>query len=135
MSPLPLALRLPVAGVLPLLPILIGAWVARAHGISPRAFGANLVAAALGMVLAALLGRRSWKHPGRLAPVLAATALVLLGATLLSSSLEGVHRWIVLGPVRLNASAVTLPWLLLALRELLSQARPGPARPGQASSP
>jgi cell division protein FtsW (lipid II flippase) len=125
MSPLPLALRLPVAGVLPLLPILIGAWVARAHGVSPKAFGTNIAAAALGLVLAALLGRRSWNHPGCLAPVLAATALALLAATLLFPSLEGVHRWISLGPVRLNASAVTLPWILLALRMLLSQARPG----------
>ena len=125
MSPLPLALRLPVAGVLPLLPILIGAWVARAHGVSPKAFGANLAAAALGVVLAALLGRRSWNHPDRLAPVLAATALALLAATLLFPSLEGVHRWISLGPVRLNASAVTLPWILLALWMLLGQARLG----------
>jgi hypothetical protein len=123
--PLPLALRLPGAGVLPLLPIFIGAWVARAHGVSPKAFGANIVAAALGIVLAALVGRRAWNHPGRLALVLAAPAFALLAATFLSPSLEGVHRWIALGPVRLNASAVTLPWLLLALRVLLSQARPG----------
>ena len=125
MSPLPLALRLPVAGVLPLLPILIGAWVAQAQGVSPKAFGVNLVAAALGIVLAALVSRRSRNHPDRLAPVLAATALALLASTLLFPSIEGVHRWIALGPVRLNASAVTLPWLLLALWLLLSQARLG----------
>jgi cell division protein FtsW (lipid II flippase) len=77
------------------------------------------------MVLATLLRRRSWIHPDRLAPVLAASALALLAATLLFPSLEGVHRWISLGPVRLNASAVTLPWILLALRMLLSQARLG----------
>jgi hypothetical protein len=57
--------------------------------------------------------------------VLAATALALLAATLLFPSLEGVHRWLSLGPVRLNASAVTLPWILLALRMLLGQARLG----------
>lgn len=125
MSPLPLALRLPVAGALPLPSIFIGAWVARAHGVSPVAFGANLVAAALGLILAALLGRRSWNDRGRLAPVLAVAALVLLAATLLSSSLGGVRRWITLGPVRLNASAVILPWLLHTLWLLLNQARPG----------
>ncbi len=124
MSPLPLALRLPLAGVLPLFPILIGAWVAGAHGVSPKAFGTNFVAAVLGIVLVALLGRRSWNHPDRLAPVLAAGALALLAATFLFPSLEGVHRWIALGPVRLNASTVTLPWILLALRMLLSQAQP-----------
>lgn len=122
---LPLALRLPVAGVLPLLPILIGAWVARAHGVSPKAFAPNLAAAVLGLVLVALLGRRFWKHPERLAPVLAASALALLAATLLFPSLDGVRRWISLGPVRLNASAVLVPWLLLALWMLLGQARLG----------
>ena len=125
MSPLPLALRLPVAGVLPLLPILIGAWMARAHGVSPKAFGPNLAAAVLGIVLVALLGRRSWNHPDHLAPVLAATALALVAATLLFPSLDRVHRWISLGPVRLNASAVILPWVLLALWMLLGQARLG----------
>lgn len=125
MSPLPLALRLPIAGILPLPPLLIGAWVARAQGVSPRAFGTNLAAAVLGVVLVALLGRRSWNPPDRLATVLAATVLALLGATFLFPSLEGVHRWISLGPVRLNASAVILPWMLLALRMLLSQARLG----------
>lgn len=125
MSPLPLALRLPIAGLLPILPILIGAWIARAHGISPVAFGTNIVAAALGLLLTALLGHRSWNDPGCLGPVFAAAALVLLAATLLFPSLEGVHRWITLGPVRLNASAVTLPWLLLALWVFLNRARPG----------
>jgi hypothetical protein len=122
---LALVLRLPVAGLLPLLPILMGALIAWAHGVSPKAFGANLAAAALGIVLAALLGRRSWSQWGRLPLVLAVTALVLLAATLLFPSIEGVHRWIALGPVRLNASAVTVPWLLLALWVLLRQARPG----------
>lgn len=125
MSPLPLALRLPVAGLVPLLPILIGALVARAHGVSPKAFGTNLAAAALGLGLAALLGRRAWNPWGRLPAVLGAAAVALLAATLLFPSLEGVHRWVALGPVRLNASAVTLPWLLLALWVLSSQARPG----------
>lgn len=125
MSPLPLALRLPVAGVLPLLPIAVGAWVARAQGVSPRAFGANIAAAVLGCVLVALLTRRPWSRSGRGAPVVAATALALLAATLLFPSLEGVHRWLSLGPVRLNASAVIVPWILLALWMLLGQSRPG----------
>ncbi len=125
MSPLPLGLRLPVAGVLPVPAILIGAWVARAHGVSPVAFGTNLVAAALGLILVGFLGRRSWNDRGRLVPLLAATALALLAATLLFSPLEGVHRWISLGPVRLNASAVIVPWLLQALWMLLSRARSG----------
>lgn len=125
MSPLPLPPRLPAAGLLPLFPMLMGVLIARASGISPLAFGTNLVAAALGMVLVALLEHRSWNPPDRLAPVLAAAVLALLGATLLFPPLEGVHRWISLGPVRLNASAVALPWGLLALRMLLSQARLG----------
>ncbi len=118
-------MRLLVAGVLPLPAIFIGALVARAHGVSVKAFGTNLVAAVLGMALAAWLARRSWRLLVRWAPGIAATVLVLLAATFLSPSSEGVHRWIALGPVRLNASVVTLPWALLALWGLLHQVRPG----------
>lgn len=118
-------MRLLVAGVLPLPALFIGALVARAHGVSVKAFGTNLVAAVLGMALAAWLARRSWSQWVRWAPGIAATILVLLAATFLFPSLEGVHRWLSLGPVRLNASVVTLPWALLALWGLLHQVRPG----------
>ncbi|MET0405961.1 MAG: hypothetical protein ABW123_26315 [Cystobacter sp.] len=114
-----------VAGVLPLPAMLLGALVARAQGVSVKAFATNLVAAVLGGALAAWLAGRSWRHLVRGAPGLAAVVLALLAATFLFLPLEGVHRWISLGPVRLNASVLTLPWALLALWGLLHQARRG----------
>ncbi|OJT21907.1 hypothetical protein BO221_24440 [Archangium sp. Cb G35] len=110
---------------LPLPAMLLGAWVARAHGVSVKAFGTNLVAAVFGMGLAVWLARRSWSHLVRLAPGIAAAVLVLLAATFLFPPVEGVHRWLSLGPVRLNASVVASPWAMLALWGLLQGGRPG----------
>ncbi|WP_157774778.1 hypothetical protein [Melittangium boletus] len=114
-----------MAGILPLPAMLLGALVARAQGVSVKAFATNLVAAVLGVALAAWLARRSWGHLVRWIPGLAAMVLALHAATLLFPPLESVHRWISLGPVRLNASVITLPWALLALWGLLHQAHPG----------
>lgn len=40
---------------------------------------------------------------------------VLLGLTFIGSGIDGVHRWLVLGPVRLNVSAALLPLILAPL--------------------
>lgn len=52
----------------------------------------------------------------------AVLTLGALAATLLAPGVEGVHRWVPLGPVRLHAAAVLLPLLLVAMQRLL-QAR------------
>jgi hypothetical protein len=113
-----------VLGVLPLPAIVVGGLVAHAHGVSAKAFGVNVVAAVLGLALVAVLARRSWESVIRRALAIAITIALLLATTCLFPDLEGVSRWIALGPVRLNASAVTMPWLLLAVAGLLSQGRP-----------
>lgn len=110
--------------MLPLPAILIGGLVAHAHGVAAKAFGVNVAAAVLGFALVAVLGRRSWNDVLRASPVIATTAVTLLATTLLFHGLDGVNRWITLGPVRLNASAVVMPWLLLATAGLLHQGRP-----------
>ncbi|MDY7231680.1 FtsW/RodA/SpoVE family cell cycle protein [Hyalangium rubrum] len=94
------------------------------HGIAPRAFGPNVVAAGLGLALVAGLLRLSWESVVRQAPLIAAAIGGLLATTLLFPGLEGVHRWIALGPLRLNASSVVMPWFLMAVGGLLIRARP-----------
>lgn len=94
----------------------LGALVASKHGVPLLAFAPSAVAAALGALVAfSLGGRRLPRH----APWLAA---LLVAASLAAPGIDGVHRWISLGPLRLNASAVFAPWLLVGVRSL-------PARP------
>ena len=109
----------------PLPAVTVGAAVARAQGIPVAAFAPNLLAMFLGMAL--VLGCR----PGRTAARktwtrwLPLAGAILVGLTLLFPGLDGVHRWLVLGPVRLNASTVVSPWLLAGVH---AQARRSPGR-------
>jgi hypothetical protein len=95
-------------GVLSLIAVATGCWVASAHGLPARAWLPNLAAWAVGAGLAVALARigvdRWW-------PVL---ALVGLSSTFLSAGLSGVHRWIGLGPIRLNGAELLLPPVLAA---------------------
>ena len=90
---------------------LIGCWVASVHGTASRAWLLNLAAWAVGAALAAALARRALKIE-RWWPAIALAALSL---TFLSAGLSGVHRWISLGPVRLNSAELVLPSLIVAL--------------------
>lgn len=119
--------------------VAVGALVARAQGISPAAFAPNLLAMILGLGLALALGRRSGQTdrsgpPGPLTRTegrkswtrwLPVAGALLVGLTLLSPGIDGVHRWLVLGPVRLNASTMVGPWLLAGVH---AAARRSPGR-------
>ncbi|WP_240359657.1 hypothetical protein [Pyxidicoccus trucidator] len=54
---------------------------------------------------------------------MAAVAFLAVAATLVFAGLDGVHRWIPLGPLRLNASASFLPWILGGLAASSAKAR------------
>jgi len=85
-----------------------------ASGAPPVVFLPSLVAWAAGaaavLALPSMRARRrdltAWAPP---------FALLVIAATLLAPGLDGVHRWLTVGPVRLNASTALLPWLVVAL--------------------
>ena len=99
--------------------LLVGVLVMRASGVPAALWGQNAAAWAAGALLCLGLlrtrtspSRETWAH---VAVVLAAAALA---ATLFAPGVQGVHRWVKLGPVRLHAAAVLLPLLLAALPAL-----------------
>lgn len=99
-----------VFGASSLLAVLTGVWVAAAHGVPARAWSLNIAAWIVGAGLAVgvsrLRPRAAWGWM--------ALAAVGIGATLLAPGLSGVHRWIGLGPVRLNAAELLAPIALSA---------------------
>lgn len=95
----------------PLPAIALGASVAASAGVPPVAFLPNLAAAALGALGCVLLARRPLLRGPAWIP---AAAVWLLALTLLAPGLDGVHRWLPLGPVPLHASSVAAPFLLAA---------------------
>jgi len=100
----------------------LGILVMQASDVPIAVWGQNMAAWTAGTLLC--LGMR---RPRNSPPLRTWTTLVIvltlgaLATTLLDPGLEGVHRWVKLGPVRLHAAAVVLPLLLVAL-EALSRA-------------
>ncbi|MBV9993543.1 MAG: hypothetical protein JOZ72_19885 [Alphaproteobacteria bacterium] len=96
-------------GCLSLAAVATGCLIASTHGASAHVRSLNLAAWAAGLVLAVLLSRTRFEGWW---PVLAPIGLV---ATFLFEGMAGVHRWIALGPVRLNAAELLLPATVVAL--------------------
>ncbi|MDC0714407.1 hypothetical protein POL68_38485 [Stigmatella sp. ncwal1] len=111
MRPLHLTLFL----LAPLPAILLGAAVANAGASSARAFLPNVLACLLGGACALGFLRLSRAGRDRALHGMAIATFIALVATLVSPGIEGVHRWLSIGPVRLNASAAFLPWILAGM--------------------
>lgn len=102
----------------PLPALLLGVHVMRASGVPAALWAQNAAAWAVGALLCLGLRPRTPSARGRWADVVVVLAAAALAATLLAPGVDGVHRWVKLGPVRLHAAAVLLPLLLAALPTL-----------------
>lgn len=99
--------------LLSLLTVAIGCAVVAAHGVAVGSWARNLVAWAVGAAAAWAVARR----PG-VPPAFLLAAPIALAATLLNAPQEGVHRWIDVGPLHINAAAALLPAAIVALAAL-----------------
>ena len=102
----------------------VGVLVMQRSGINPGIQGQQLYAGAIMLALCAGLSfapriRRPWGSWG--ATISAVVALLLLAATLVQPGLEGVRRWIPVGPLQLHAAFIALPVLLVVLGNLLEE--------------
>lgn len=91
----------------------VGAWITSQSGISYFVFLPNV----LSLVLGSLIFFRSEKIEEfftKRADVASLFVLVLIGASLLFSGIDSVHRWISIGPLRLNVSMAFVPVILFA---------------------
>jgi cell division protein FtsW (lipid II flippase) len=106
-------------GILP--PLLLGvAWM-RQTGVPAAVYGQNVAAAIAGAAIAGFTFRRRVSPAAGLA--VTALALVLLLATLAAEGVQGVHRWIRIGPLSLHVASLVLPLVLVELDRLLRHAR------------
>ena len=94
--------------------VCVGCWVAAANGVPAGVWARNLGAWAVGVAMAALVGAARGK--AQVGFLLAAPLGVV--TTFLGPGLSGVHRWALLGPVRINMAEVLLPAAVVALAAL-----------------
>jgi hypothetical protein len=100
-------------GLLSFLTVAMGCAIVAAHGVGVGSWSRNLVAWVVGAAAAWGVARRPAALPAFL---LAAPAS--LAVTLLNAPVDGVHRWIDVGPLHINAAAVLLPAAIVALAAL-----------------
>jgi hypothetical protein len=93
----------------------LGLLVATRHGVPWTAFLPNVLAVTLGILGAGLFLRALPRTRESMEKALPVAAFLGIALTLLASGLEGVHRWLAIGPVRLNMSATLVPWLALGV--------------------
>jgi len=110
----------PLFAGLSLAAVVAGCLVARQSGTPSAEWARNLAAWALGALLAGALARLA--GPRVLLAFLVAAPLVL-ALSFLNSGQDGVHRWVQLGPLRMNVAEVLLPAAVVALTALSSTRR------------
>lgn len=98
--------------------VALGALVCAMSGVGAGLWARNLGAWSAGALVAAALAH--WAGPRSLHAA-AILALAGLFATLLGPGLEGVHRWFLVGPVRINAAMLLLPSLVVATAYLAAR--------------
>jgi cell division protein FtsW (lipid II flippase) len=103
--------------------LVVGVLTMRMSDVPAGVWGQNIAAWAVGTLLCLGIWRtRTRSGRGRWFDFAAVLTLGALAATLVAPGVDGVHRWVPLGPLRLHAAAVFLPLLLVGMQGL-SQAR------------
>src|SRR5512133_2680078 len=93
-----------------------GVVVMRSAGLSASIWSQNVAAAVLGVLLSVAAAVRTRRRRASTAvPWLLACVAAALAATFVSPGVEGVHRWIGVGSLRLHVAATILPAVLVAL--------------------
>ncbi len=97
-------------GLFSLVAVLAGCLAASAHSAPYRLIILNISAWVAGAVIAASVARA---RAGLTMAWLGVASFVLVG-TFLSAGVSGVHRWVAIGPLRLNGAELVLPGALAA---------------------
>lgn len=97
----------------------MGVVVMRSAGLSTVLWSQNVAAAVLGALLCVAAAARTRRRPpaSTAAPWLVVVGAAALAATFVSPGIEGVHRWVGIGPLRLHVAAALLPAMLAVLYE------------------
>jgi len=93
--------------------VVAGAATLAATGVPVGSWSRNPIAWLVGLVLAA--GLMLFRISPPLVRVVLGVALLGIGGTFVAPAQEGVHRWIDLGPLHINAGALLLPPAVVAL--------------------
>jgi len=100
--------------------VMLGVFVMAQSGIKPRVWGQNLAVWLVATTLCAAATRMmpSAERNLRFGVVLMVAPVMALALSLGCPGLEGVHRWLSFGTVRLHAASISLPAFLIGLGDV-----------------
>lgn len=101
--------------------IIIGAFIMHINDIPKSIWLQNIIVTIIFTLLSFVMFKKKAINPKRKLFLPIVTIVLLLSLPFIDSGIEGVHRWITLGPISINISSVFLPLLLILLGTLLSQ--------------
>ncbi len=106
-------------GAASLVAVLAGCWTAADAGVALAIWARMIAAWLVGLIIAIAMGWAGSRGEQRLAGIVplivTVIALFLLAACFADPGLQGVHRWIVVGAIRINAAAIVLPLMIVVL--------------------
>ena len=106
-------LSIVIFSVASLVAIAAGCVAMAESGLSPASWLRTVVAWIVGGGLAWLLARYGEPRSASVGAILLTTAALI--ATLFAPAVEGVHRWLDIGPLHINAAALVMPAAIVAL--------------------
>lgn len=105
----------------PLPALILGVVAMRQLGVSTRAWSINLAATAVGMLIWALVRRLPPPSRPATRAFLTAASLIAILLPFAAAGMLGVHRWIAVAGLRLHASAIVAPLIILAVAAAASR--------------
>lgn len=111
-------------GVASLAAVAAGCMAMAASGVAASSWLRTVVAWVVGAGLAALVTRYGQQRKAAVAAAVVTGTLALI-ATLFATAVQGIHRWLDVGPLHINVAALVLPSLIVALATMPVASRPG----------
>ena len=99
--------------------VLIGTLVMYMQGISVTIYIRNFIFLIIGSILSIIYMLRKSNIKLKHICAIAVLSVLFLYSSFLSDGIDGVHRWIPIGPIYLNAAFIALPILLITISRLL----------------
>lgn len=109
--------------------ITIGALAMHFYGVKAATYGQNIICFLLaGSISYLIIGRKAVenKHNFYTVVVILIEVMLLL-LTFFDPGIQGVHRWVAIGPIRFYVSSMILPGIIIGLWELLRKKNWWPA--------
>ena len=101
--------------LIPLPSIIIGSLAMYTHGVYTIIWSQNIFALLIAVLISELVSRKT-KIIGSIFSI--PLIILLLLFTFLDLGLEGVQRWVSIGPVRFYIASIVLPLLIIGLWEI-----------------